>query len=128
MPSISPVSLRALLVALQRLGLRRLGQMHLAADTLQLLDHEPPARRRLQRDLQALALELLDELLHPDSVRWHHPRTRDLTGDRVDPLRRDLRAMLIKPHHDRHQTTSSPVITTTRANVPAAHPAAHRIP
>ena len=29
--------------------------MHLGADPLELLDHEPPARRRLQRDLETLA-------------------------------------------------------------------------
>ena len=31
--------------------------MHIRADTLQLLDQEPPAGRRLQRDLEILALE-----------------------------------------------------------------------
>jgi hypothetical protein len=35
------------------------------------------------------------------------PCTRDLAGDRVDPLHRDLRAMLIHAHHQRHATTSS---------------------
>ena len=61
MPGISPVGLRALLLALQRGRLRRLGQVHLGADPLQFLDHEPPARRRLQRDLEPLALEPIKE-------------------------------------------------------------------
>ena len=52
MPGVGPVGLRALLLALQRGRLGRLGQVHLGADTLELLDDEPPARRRLQRDLE----------------------------------------------------------------------------
>jgi len=36
--------------------------MHIDADSLELLDHEPPARRRLQRHLEILARELLQEL------------------------------------------------------------------
>jgi len=35
----------------------RLGQMHLGADGAQLLDDEPPARRRLQRSIDLLALK-----------------------------------------------------------------------
>ena len=35
----------------QRARLRRLGQVHLGTDPLELLDHEPPARCRLERDL-----------------------------------------------------------------------------
>ncbi len=31
--------------------------VHLGSDPLELLDHEPPARRRLQRDLQPVAPE-----------------------------------------------------------------------
>ena len=61
MPGVSPVGLGALLLALQCRGLRRLGQVDLRADTLELLDHEPPTGRRLQRDLERLALELRQE-------------------------------------------------------------------
>jgi hypothetical protein len=35
-------------------------------------------------------------------VRGRDPRSRDLTGLGVDPLRGDLRSMLIQTHHDRH--------------------------
>ena len=57
MPSVGAITLGALLRAPQLGGLRRLGQMHLGTDPAQLLDHEPPARRRLQRDLELLAAE-----------------------------------------------------------------------
>lgn len=63
MPSISPVSLRTLLLALQRGSLGRLGQVRLSADAFELLDHESPARRRLQRHLETLAGELAEEPL-----------------------------------------------------------------
>ena len=57
MPRVGPVGLGTLLLALQRRRLGRLGQVHLSADPLELLDHEPPARRRLKRHLQALTPE-----------------------------------------------------------------------
>jgi hypothetical protein len=117
------------LLALQRARLRRLGEVHVSADPLELLDHEPPARRRLQRDLQIRALEPRKELPDPGAVRRRDPRTGDLTGDRVDPLRGDLRAVLIHPHHQRHAITRpSTATTSTRARARAAKRAAHRIP
>jgi hypothetical protein len=36
-------------------------------------------------------------------VRRRHPRPPDLTRLGVDPLRRDLRSVLIQSHYDRHQ-------------------------
>jgi hypothetical protein len=36
--------------------------VHLGADTLELLDHEPPTRRRLQRNLETLTGEPTEEL------------------------------------------------------------------
>ena len=59
MPRVRTVALRALLRSPQPRGLRRLGQMHARADPAQLLDHEPPAGRRLQRHLQLRAAETL---------------------------------------------------------------------
>ncbi len=44
MPGISEIGLRSLLLATQRAGPGRLRQMHLRADTLELIDDEPPAR------------------------------------------------------------------------------------
>jgi hypothetical protein len=52
MPAVCPVGLRALLLALQSAGLRRLGQMRLSTNTLNLLNEKPPAGGRLQRDFQ----------------------------------------------------------------------------
>ena len=57
MPGIRAITLRALLRAPEPSGLRRLGQVHVGSDPAELLDHEPPAGRRLQRDLELLAAE-----------------------------------------------------------------------
>jgi hypothetical protein len=43
--------------------------MHLGARLAQLLDHEPPARRRLERDLQFLAAETVQKRPHALAVR-----------------------------------------------------------
>src|SRR4029434_4757697 len=60
------------------------------------------AGRRLQRDLELLTTEPLREPAHASPVRRRDPRSRDLTGLGVDPLRGDLRSMLIQTHYDRH--------------------------
>ena len=80
--------------------------MHLGTGPLEFLDYEPPAGRRLQRNLKTLALKPGQELPDSGSVGRSDPRAGDLTGDRLDPLRGDLRAMLIHPHHQRHATTT----------------------
>ena len=49
--------LRTLPATLQAAGLNDLGEMHLRADPLELLDQEPPTGRRLQRNLETLPLE-----------------------------------------------------------------------
>jgi len=102
MPRVRPVVLRALLVPTQRARLRRLREMHPGANPPQLLDHEPPARRRLQRHLELPATEPCQELPHARTVRRHDPTTRYLTRLDIDPLGSDLRPMLIQAHHDRH--------------------------
>jgi hypothetical protein len=38
----------------------------------------------------------------PRAVRRRYPRPRDLARFGIDPLRSDLRSMLIQSHHDRH--------------------------
>ena len=58
--------------------------------------------RRLQRDLELLATKALTEPPHPSTVRRRDPRPRDLARVGIDPLRGDLRSMLIKSHYDRH--------------------------
>lgn len=107
MPGVSAVGLGPLLLPAQRARLRRLAQMHPRANATQLLAHEAPARRRLQRHLELQARESLQEPPHPFTVRRRHPRPADLPGHRVDPLRRDLCSVLIQSHYDRHQGASS---------------------
>jgi hypothetical protein len=94
-PGVRPVVLGALLVAAQRGGLRRLGEMNHSSDPSQFLDHEPPAGRRLQRHLEPRSVEALKEPANPGAVRRRDPRSGDLPGRGVDPLARDLRSMLI---------------------------------
>jgi hypothetical protein len=100
---ISPVTLRPLLLPAQRARLRRLSQMHLGAHATQLLNDEPPARRRLERHLELLASKPSEKPPHAFTMRRRHPRPPDLASDRVKPLRRDLRTMLIQSHYDRHR-------------------------
>src|ERR1035437_1959855 len=105
MPGVCPVGLRAFLLAAQPACLRRLGQLNLGADPVEFLDHEPPARRRLQRDLEAVASEPAKELTDRVAVRRRDPPAGHLAGHGLDPLAGDLRTMLIQTHHDRHPPT-----------------------
>jgi hypothetical protein len=73
-PRVTAIVLRTLLVPPPRRGLRRLGQVHHGTHPAQLLDHEPPARRRFQRDLEPVAAEALKELAHTRAIRRRHPR------------------------------------------------------
>jgi hypothetical protein len=57
MPGVGTIALGALLGPAARCGLRRLGQMDLRPNRLELLDDEAPARRRLQRDVELLAVK-----------------------------------------------------------------------
>src|SRR5215213_1839415 len=100
MPRVRPVALGALLVPAPRGGLGRLGQMHAGVDRAQLLDHEPPAGRRLQRDLQLLAAKATQKPPHRLAMRRRNPRPTHLTGLGLDPLGSDLPSMLIKSHYD----------------------------
>jgi hypothetical protein len=72
------------------------------ADPAQLLQDEAPPRRCLPRHLKLRTVETRQEPAHALTVRRRDARPRDLARRRVDPLRSDLRPMLIKPHHDRH--------------------------
>ena len=53
-------------------------------------------------DLELLTTEPLTEPPHASPMRRRDPRAHHLTGLGVQPLRSDLRSVLIKPHHDRH--------------------------
>jgi hypothetical protein len=103
MPRVRAIVLGALLGPAPRSRLRRLGQMHRRTHGAQLLDNEPPAGRRLQRDLELTVAKALQEPPHAHAVGRRHPRAADLTAVDVQPIRRDLRSMLIKSHYDRHK-------------------------
>lgn len=104
---IGAVVLGMLLVTAQRGGVRGLGQMHNGSDPVQLLDHEPPARGRLQRDLQLLAGKSRQEPAHARPVGRRHARSGHFAGGGVQPIASDLRAMLIESHYDRQLGASS---------------------
>ena len=61
MPRVSTIALGALLIPTPRGGLSRLGQVHRGTGPTQLIGHEPPAGRRLQRDLELQTTEPLTE-------------------------------------------------------------------
>jgi hypothetical protein len=102
MPGVRAIGLGALLGAAPRRGLGRLGQMRPAADRPDLLDHEAPTRRRLQRDVQIRAPEPVQESSHRLAMRRRDPRPAHLAGRGIDPLGGDLPSMLVKSHYDRH--------------------------
>jgi hypothetical protein len=106
MPSVSPVSLRALLLAFPSARLGGLGQMRLGADPLELLHDEPPTGPRLQHDLEIGAIEPRQKPSDGYAVRRRDTRAIYLARARVKPPSRDLRAVLIHPHHQRHQITA----------------------
>jgi hypothetical protein len=119
MPGVRAIALRALLRPPQVGGLRRLRKMHHRADAPELLDHEPPARRRLQRDLKLPAAETRQPLPHPNAVRRHHARALHLTGLGVDPLAGDLSSMLVKSHYDAHSgPPQAPRLPSLRGHAP----------
>jgi hypothetical protein len=103
MARVGAVALGPLLGPAARRGLGRLGQMNLGADRPELLNDEPPARRRLQSHLDLLAAKARGEAPHPVAVGWSHPLTCNLARLGVEPLGGDLRSMLIQSHYDRHQ-------------------------
>jgi hypothetical protein len=122
MPRVGAIGLRALLGAAAGAGHDRLGEMHLGAARAQLLGHEPPARRRLERRLDRKTAEAAQEPAHMLPVRGRDPRPADLAGGRVDPLGRDLRPVLIEPNHDRPRSLHSARVLERRLRrVPSAH-------
>ena len=110
MPGVRPVGLGTLLGPAQPARLRRLGEMHPGTDPLELLDHEPPARSRLQRDLELAPREPRQEPPDRDPVSRRDPPAREPAGRQIDPLRSDLSPVLIEPHHDRQPASPVPLL------------------
>jgi hypothetical protein len=102
MARVGAIALGALLGSAARRRLRRLGQVHLRPDRVELLDDEAPARRRLQGHLQLLAAKACGEAPDAIAVCRRDPLARNLTGRGVQPLARDLRSVLVESHYDRH--------------------------
>src|SRR5215211_5015068 len=103
MLGVGAIGLRPALGAAQHLGLRRLGQVHLGADAEQLLDHEPPAGRGLERGLDPLALEPTQEVAEALTLRRPDPAPPKLARRRVERIPGDLLSMPVKSHYDRHR-------------------------
>src|SRR4051812_28446486 len=102
MASVGAIGLGPLLAPAQAARLGRLSEMHVSADRVKLFDNEPPAGRRLQRDLQPLAGEAPEELPDAIAVRRRQPRATDFARLGVQPVGRDLCSMLIESHYDGH--------------------------
>jgi hypothetical protein len=103
MSGVGAIALGTLLGAAARRRLRRLGQVDLRPDRLELLDREAPARCRLQRNLELLAPKAGGEASHSGPVRRRDTAARDLAGRGIQPLGGDLRPMLVESHYDRHK-------------------------
>ena len=74
-----------------------------------------PEKRRLRIHAELLTAKPREEPTHPEPIGWHHTRARQLAGLSVQPLRGDLRAVLIQTHHDRHSSLLEHTTRTTRA-------------
>src|SRR5439155_1330476 len=83
--------------------LSRIGQMGAVAGPLDLLDHEPPAGRALERELSLTAGELRQPGTHLGPRRRRDPTTPHLTRLAVERLVGDLPSMHIQRHYDFHR-------------------------
>src|SRR5919106_4411104 len=103
MPRVGAIGLRAALGSTQRARLRRLGQLHFGADGAQLLDHKAPARRRLERGLDPLALEARQKAAEALTLRRPDPAAPQLARRTVKRIPGDLLSVPVKSHYDRHR-------------------------
>jgi hypothetical protein len=101
-PRVAAIGLCAPLGATSRGRVSRLGELHVRAGALQLLDDKAPARRRLDGHLDLLADPALQERAQRDTVRRNDPPGRDLARPDVQRVVSDLAAMQVKPGNDRH--------------------------
>jgi hypothetical protein len=99
---VRAVGLCAPLAATQRARLRRLGQVRRRTSGAQLLAHEQPAGRRLDRDLNALAGKALHPGADSGAARLD-PAAAELTRFGIEGIKGDLSSMHVEPGYDRHQ-------------------------
>ena len=101
-PRVQAVGPRSPLRAAARARVGRLSEMHLRADRLELFDDEPPARHRLHGRDQIAAGKALQEPTERRAIRRPHLAGHDLAALNIERVERDLRAMHIETHIDRH--------------------------
>src|SRR5919109_3920319 len=102
MAGIGAVGLRPSLVAAPGARLGRLGQVGDRARANQLLAHEQPTGRRLERDLDPLAGETLDPGSNSRATGVD-PTPAKLARLHVESVESDLSSMHIEPGYDRHR-------------------------
>ena len=101
--TVGVVGLGAPLAPASGRRLSRIGQMGAVAGPLDLLDHEPPAGRALERELSLTAGELRQPGTHLGPRRRRDPTTPHLTRLAVERLVGDLPSMHIQRHYDFHR-------------------------
>src|SRR5207247_321217 len=108
------------LAATLRRRLRRIGQMRAQPRPLDLLNDEPPARRRLKREMRIDTRKLRQPLPHRPPRRRNDPAPPHLAAAQVKRLRRDLPPLNIKSTYDLHRhllqlhRLKRPRVSTTR--------------
>jgi hypothetical protein len=73
------------------------------AGALDLLDHEPPAGRPLDRNLDRVTGELRQPRAQLRPRRWRDPTATQLTRLLVKRFERDLASMHIQRYYDPHR-------------------------
>jgi hypothetical protein len=101
-PGVETVGLGAALAAASRGGLGRLGEMHLRARALQLLNDKAPARHRLDCRDHLFALEAIQEPPQRLAVGRPNATRLDFAAVEIKRIEGDLRAMHIEAKEDRH--------------------------
>jgi hypothetical protein len=82
--------------------------MHPRPHGPQLLDHEPPAGRRLQRRLALRALPAAKPAAETEPLGRPDPPPPHLARSGTERVKRDLLSMLAKGHHDPHKGPPQP--------------------
>src|SRR5688500_17643099 len=114
MTRIGAVGLRPLLPSPQRPRIGRLTNMSVEPRPAELLDHEQPAGRALQRDRAIDAVEPGQPLPEAAAGRGSDLAPPLLTAVDVDVVVRDLATMHIKPTYDAHGTSFSSCMRVQR--------------
>jgi hypothetical protein len=76
--------------------------MYPRAYPVQLLHDETPPSGCLQGHLELRTIKARQELAHALAMRRSDPRAGDFARHRVDPLRSDLRSVLVESQYDCH--------------------------